>query len=79
MHFEAHYAIFKLIKNTIRSYLEKYHKGFAGIIAAYFLTLIMILRKIKLYVDLTERKDVYEIGEAIAAMNFEKYTDRIKK
>ena len=54
--------MFKLIKNTIRSYLEKYKNGFAGIIAAYLLTLISILRKLRLYTDLSAGVDIYEIG-----------------
>jgi hypothetical protein len=42
--------------------LEKYKNGFAGIIAAYLLTLIGILRKLKIYTDLSAGVDIYEIG-----------------
>lgn len=62
MHFEADYSVFHLFKNTTRSYLEKYKNGFAGIIAAYLLTLIGILRKLKMYTDLSAGVDIYEIG-----------------
>lgn len=51
--------MFKLFKNAIRSYLEKYRNGFAGIIAAYLLTLIGILRRLKLYTDLDMGLDIY--------------------
>ena len=45
--------------------MEKYRNGFAGIIAAYFLTLIATLRRLKLYTDLEQRVDVFDLGEHV--------------
>lgn len=63
----------------IRSYLEKYRNGFAGIIAAYLLTLIGILRKLRFYSDLSMGVDIYEIGGAVENSDFSKYATFIKK
>lgn len=66
MEFEAYYKAymqsFKLLKQTIKSYLKVYSKGFAGVISAFFLTLIGILRRLRLIQDLQVGIDIFEIG-----------------
>ena len=70
VYYRAYTQIFSLLKKTIRSYLQKYHNGFAGIIAAYLLTLIGILKRLQLYKDLSLNNDVFDIGNYVASMNF---------
>ena len=53
--------IFKLFKKAIKSYLTRYPKGFNGIIAAYLLTLIGILRRLQLICDLQVGMDVFNL------------------
>lgn len=71
--------IFPLFKKTIRSFLQKYHNGFAGIIAAYLLTLIGIIKRLQLYKDLSLGVDVFDLGGSVPSMNFSRQMDQIKR
>jgi hypothetical protein len=70
-------SIFQHFKRTVKSSLSFYAKGFSGIINAYFLTLIGILRRSQLVYALTYQDDIFGIG--CESVNVEFYTGKLKK
>lgn len=79
VYYKAYCQMFGLFKKTIKSYLQKYHNGFAGIIAAYLLTLIGLLKRVYLYRDLKMNLDVFGLGSFASKMNFASQLNGLKR
>lgn len=61
----------------MKSTLSYYSEGFSGIINAYFITLIGILRRSQLVYKLNYGYDIFDIG--CQNVNVEFYTGQLKK
>lgn len=70
-------SIFQHFKRTVKSTLSFYSQGFSGIINAYFITLIGILRRSQLIYQLNNGYDIFNIG--CESVNVEFYTGKLKR
>lgn len=79
--FDSYYnlyaKIFDLFDKTIKSYLERYPKGFSGIIASYLISLISIYRMAHLYQDMIQKKDIFNLDFITANIDYTKYIKNI--
>lgn len=66
-----------MFKKTLKSFLSYYKHGYSGVIAAYFITLIGIIRRSKLVYLLGNGEDVFNIGAS--NINTVPYINSIKK
>ena len=57
----------------MKSYLERYPTGFSGIIAAYLINLAGVFRRLKLYTDLRDQEDIFDLGPQTSKINYEPY------
>lgn len=78
IHYEMYCKIFDLFSATIRSYYKRYPKGFSGILAAYLLCLVGMFKRLKIYGDLSNARDIFEIGPETLHLNYNKYLKEIR-
>lgn len=71
--------IFDLLKITAKSYLQRYPKGYSGILAAYLLCLVGIFKRLKMYEDLYNQFDIFGLGCDAYKINYEKYLKDIRQ
>lgn len=79
VYYEMYMKIFDLLKLTSKSYLQRYPKGYSGILAAYLLCLVGIFKRLKMYEDLYNGFDIFEIGLDAYKINYEKYLKDIRQ
>lgn len=77
-YFELYYAQFKLFKSFVKEAISIYKQGSGGILLAYFMFLISIIRKSKLVAELKKERNIFETDSDMRGVDIARLISSIK-
>jgi hypothetical protein len=79
VYFVSYYESLRFMKKSIRVFLQYYKNGFAGIVSAYLIALILTLKKAYMIKDLECGIDIFQLDIDMVNVNVKRYIPMIAR